>query len=94
MSTEYYNITNLNGCFIYNLCIHKNYRNNKKGLNLLNYTIEKVLELKIDYLHTHAETDISRKLFIKSGFIEKQSFISMNYKNVYCMSKNLVSLTN
>lgn len=84
---SYYSFNNSHGCFIYNLCVHKDHRNKKIGYNLINYTIEKMLELKINYLHTQAQTEISRILFLKNGFVENNSFIGSNNVKVYVMYK-------
>ena len=84
---SYYSFNNSHGCFIYNLCVHKDHRNKKIGYNLINYTIEKMLELKINYLHTQAQTEISRILFLKNGFVENNSFIGSNNVKVYVMCK-------
>ena len=87
---KYYSFNNnLHGCFIYNFCVHKNYRNKKIGQNLLNYTIDKMKELNIEYLHTQAENEIARLLFIKNEFIENDNFRDINNNLVYIMSKNL-----
>ena len=80
---------NMHGCFIYNLCVDNNHRNQKIGNNLLCYAIDKMKEINIEYLYTHAENDISRMLFIKNGFIEDKTFNSVNNENIYLMSKYL-----
>lgn len=81
----YYSFNNSHGCFIYNFCIHKNYRNKKIGSNLLQYCINKMTELNIDYLHTQAENEIAQILFLKNGFIEDNI---INNK-IHLMSKYL-----
>lgn len=80
---------NMHGCFIYNLCVDINHRNQKIGNNLLCYAMNKMKEINIEYLYTHAENDISRTLFIKNGFIEDKTFNSINNENIYLMSKYL-----
>lgn len=73
--TEYYHFEdNSHGCFIYNFCVDKEKRGKKIGTNLLKYTISKMKELNIDYLHAHAENKISEMVFIKSGFFEQKNF--------------------
>ena len=87
---SYYSFNNSHGCFIYNLCIHKNYRNKKIGYNLLQFCITKMSELNIDYLHTQAENEISQILFLKNGFIEDKVFNKpIINNNIYIMSKYL-----
>ena len=81
---SFYTLNNSHGCFIYNLCVHKNYRNKKIGFELVQYCIAKMTELNIDYLHTHAENEISQILFLKNGFMEDQVF-----NKIYVMSKYL-----
>ena len=83
---SYYSINNSHGCFIYNLCVHKNYRNKKIGYGLLEYCIIKMSELNIDYLHTHVENEIAQILFLKNGFINNKS---ESNEKIYVMSKYL-----
>jgi ribosomal protein S18 acetylase RimI-like enzyme len=71
---SHYSISNSHGCFIYNFCVHKNYRNKKIGYGLLKYCITKMAELNIDYLHTHVENEIAHILFLKNGFIDDNIF--------------------
>jgi ribosomal protein S18 acetylase RimI-like enzyme len=84
-----FNGPNTHGCFIYNLCVDKNHRNQKVGNNLLCYTMDKMRELNIEYLHTHAESEISRMLFLKNGFMEDNQFTSINNDTIFSMSKYL-----
>ena len=90
ISLSYYSINKLHGCFIYNLCVHKNYRNKKIASELLYYCITKMFELNIDYLHTQAENEIAKALFLKIGFIEDNVLGSNN--KIYVMSKNLQNI--
>lgn len=71
------------GCFIYNFCIHKDYRNKKIGDGLLKYCILKMKELNINYLHTHTENEIANLLFLKNGFIKSESDTSFNIMSKY-----------
>lgn len=72
---EYYHFeNNSHGCFIYNFCVDKEKRGKKIGTNLLKYTISKMKELNIDYLHAHAENTVSEIVFLQSGFIEQKKF--------------------
>jgi GNAT superfamily N-acetyltransferase len=89
ISTEYYNINNSHGCFIYNFCVDKNHRNKKVGFNLLKYTLDKMKLLNIDYLHTQAENEISHILFLKNGFMEDTCFQGPSNQKVFVMSKYL-----
>lgn len=87
---SYYSFNNDHGCFIYNLCVHKNYRNKKIADNLLKYCITKMTELNINYLHTQAENEIAYFLFLKNGFIEDNTFNKYNSNTkIYIMSKYL-----
>jgi ribosomal protein S18 acetylase RimI-like enzyme len=81
----YYSLNNSHGCFIYNLCVHKDHRNKKIGFNLIQYTINKMKELNIDYLHTQATNEISQTLFLKCGFMDESTFND----NIHVMSKYL-----
>jgi ribosomal protein S18 acetylase RimI-like enzyme len=80
-----------NGCFIYNLCVDRDYRNNKIGYNLIKYAIKQMIKLRIIYLHTHAENEIARNIFINNGFTEFNSFINSNNAKIYIMHKYLES---
>lgn len=81
---KYKIIKNKHGCFIYNFCVNKNLRNQHIGYKLLGYTIEKMIKLNIEYLHTNAENDISQHLFFKYGFIHNDTC-----DGTYIMSKIL-----
>lgn len=87
---SYYSINKSHGCFIYNLCVHKNYRNKKIGSGLLKYCITKMSELNIDYLHTHTENEIALTLFLTNGFVEDNTINESNSnEKIYVMSKYL-----
>ena len=80
---EYYSLNNLHGCFIYNLCVHKFYRNNKIGHNLLKYCIKKMNKLNIEYLHSHVTNEISKSLFLKNGFKNEKVLNNINIMSKY-----------
>jgi ribosomal protein S18 acetylase RimI-like enzyme len=90
ISLDYYNIcdenTHLDGMFIYNLCVDNEYRNKKIGHELLKKCINFITEYKIDYVHTQAQNEISRKLFIKTGFTENAEH-RINNNTFYVLSK-------
>jgi ribosomal protein S18 acetylase RimI-like enzyme len=87
---KYYSMYDkLNGCFIYNFCVSSNMRNQKIGTNLLGYTIEKMKEINIDYLHSHAINNISKKIFLKHNFIEDNNYIGLTNNEIYSMIKYL-----
>lgn len=86
ISLEYYNIINLDGLFIYNLCVDKDYRNKKIGYTLINKCISFISKYKFDYVHTQAESEISRILFLKNGFMEDNEF-KINGNKFYVLSK-------
>lgn len=79
---KYYNIceenTFLEGMFIYNLCVDNDHRNKKIGYTLIKKCIDFISEYKIDYVHTQAQNDVSKKLFIKNGFTENAKHIINN----------------
>jgi ribosomal protein S18 acetylase RimI-like enzyme len=87
---NYYTINNSHGCFIYNLCVHKEHRGKKIGYNLLSHAIQKMTDLNIDYLHTQAENDISQILFLKNGFIEDSVFKKLNIGNKVSVMSNFL----
>lgn len=89
ISLSHYAFADNIGFFIYNLCVSKHYRNNKIGFKLTEYAIEEMNKLNIGYLHTQAENEIARKIFINNGFIENNSFINSNNTKIYVMSKFL-----
>jgi hypothetical protein len=64
-------------------------RNQKIGTNLLGYTIEKMKEINIDYLHSHAINNISKKIFLKHNFIEDNNYIGLTNNEIYSMIKYL-----
>ena len=90
ISLKYYNIcdenTHLDGMFIYNLCVDYNHRNKKIGYSLIKKCIDFITEYKIDYIHTQAQNEISRKLFIKNGFTENAEH-RINNNVFYVLSK-------
>jgi ribosomal protein S18 acetylase RimI-like enzyme len=88
---KYYSFNNSHGCFIYNFCVDKNHRNKKIGYNLINYTIEKMFDINIDYLHTQAENEIAMSLFLKNGFMEENNFLSLSNQRVSVMNKFLIN---
>lgn len=89
ISQDHYFLIDDNGCFIYNLCVNKFYRNNKIGYNLIKYTIDQMIEIKVKYLHTQAENEIARTLFINNGLTENKSIINSNNVKIYIMSRYL-----
>lgn len=86
----YYHIcdenTHLDGMFIYNLCVDYNHRGKKIGNSLIKKCIDFITEYKIDYIHTQAQNEISRKLFIKNGFTENIEH-RINNNVFYVLSK-------
>jgi ribosomal protein S18 acetylase RimI-like enzyme len=90
ISLDYYNIcdenTHLDGMFIYNLCVDNEYRNKKIGYSLIKKCIDFITEYKIDYIHTQAQNEISRKLFIKNKFTENAEH-KINNNIFYVLSK-------
>jgi len=86
ISLEKYNFDYGKGLFLYNLSVDENYRNKKMGTELVNQACELAKKLGIEYIHCHAETDVSRNLFLKLGFIENKTIFDNN-KNIYLMSK-------
>lgn len=89
ISLEYYNIceeSQLDGMFIYNLCVDNEYRNKNVGCSLIKKCIDFITEYKIDYLHTQAQNEISKKLFIKNGFTQNTEH-RINNNIFYVLSK-------
>ena len=76
---SYYSINDSHGCFIYNYCVHKNYRNNKIGNCLLEYCIKKMSELNIEYLHAQVKNEIAKILFIKNGIFNDKIYVMSKY---------------
>ncbi len=72
--------------FIYNLCVDYNHRGKKIGNSLIKKCIDFITEYKIDYIHTQAQNEISRKLFIKNGFTENIEH-RINNNVFYVLSK-------
>jgi len=85
ISLDYYIfLDNEKGCFIYNLCVNKNLRNQNIATNLVKFTIDKMKEINIIYLYTHAENEISKNVFLKNNFDVKDK-----YENIYVLHKNI-----
>ncbi len=82
---ENYNFDYDKGLFLYNLCVDEKHRNKKMGYEIINKACELAKSIGVEYIHCHAETEISRNLFTKKGFIEEKS-IDPNNKT-YLMSK-------
>ncbi len=73
ISLNYYNFceeTQIDGMFIYNLCVNNEYRNKNIGCTLIKNCIDFITKYKLDYVHTQAQNDVSKKLFIKNDFKE------------------------
>lgn len=83
ISLEKYNFDYGKGLFLYNLCVDENNRNKKKGTELVKKSCELANSLGIEYIQCHAETEVSRNLFIKEGFIENKIIND----TMYLMSK-------
>lgn len=81
-----YNFNYENGLFIYNLCVSKDHRNKKIASQLIDISLKMCKRIGIDYIHCHAENEISRNLFLKKVFIEDKVF-KINDNNYYLMSK-------
>jgi len=89
ISLDYYNISEepqLDGMFIYNLCVDNEYRNKNIGCTLIKNCINFITEYKLDYVHTQAQNEISKKIFIKNGFIENREH-KINNNIFYVLSK-------
>lgn len=82
-----YNFDYGKGLFLYNLCINENYRNKKLGREIVSEACELAKKLGIEYIHCHAETVVSRNLFLKQGFIENNTIKGHDNKDMYVMSK-------
>jgi len=85
VNLENYNFDYSKGLFLYNLCVNENYRNKKIGSELVNQTCILAKQLGIEYIHCHAETEVSRQLFIKQGFMEEKIINESN--KIYLMTK-------
>jgi len=73
---SYYDFQNKKGLFLYNLCVDTEYRNKKIGNQLINLANKLAKDVNIEYIHTHAENEISKLIFIKNNFTEIKTFIS------------------
>lgn len=88
VNLNYYNINSkIDGIFLYNLCVDEKYRNNHIGNELINLCINFIKTYKFDYIHCQSENEISKSLFLKNGFIEDNTFVGTNDKNIYIMTK-------
>ena len=76
-----YNFDYKNGLFLYNFCVSSYHRNKKIGNTLVDLSLELCKKIGIDYIHCHAENEISKNLFLNKGFILQEE------NNIYKMSK-------
>ncbi len=82
ISENSFNIkTNKKGILLYNFCVDKKYRGKQYGTKLIEYSIDFLKKLNIDYIHCQAENDISKKIFLKNNFI-----INNTFKNITLMT--------
>jgi ribosomal protein S18 acetylase RimI-like enzyme len=86
VNLEQYNFQYGNGLYLYNLCVDENFRCKNIGSELVEEALIMSKNIGIDYIHVQAESEISRNLFLKKGFIENNDFISFN-NTVYVMLK-------
>lgn len=85
VNLENYNFEYDKGLFLYNLSVCENKRNKKMGSTLVKQACELAKTLGVEYIHCHAETEVSKNLFTKLGFIEEKTINSKT--NIYLMSK-------
>jgi ribosomal protein S18 acetylase RimI-like enzyme len=72
-SLHLYDLTSDNACFLYNLCVDNDYRNQHIASKLIEYTInEFMIKFNIDYIYTNPENDISKKIFTNFNFIKEK----------------------
>lgn len=89
LPSKFYNFDPLlNGIFLYNFCVHPNYRNKNYGNGFILEAIKLSKKLNLKYIHCNAENNISKNLFIKNEFIEVEQFNNSN-KIIYLLSKYL-----
>jgi ribosomal protein S18 acetylase RimI-like enzyme len=81
-----YNFDYNNGLFMYNLCVSINHRNKKIANKMIDIALELCKKIGIDYIHCHAENEISRNLFLNKCFMEDKT-INIKENNFYLMSK-------
>ena len=74
INTSNYNFDYDNGLFLYNLGVSIHHRNKKIATKIIDISLEMCKKIGIDYIHCHAENEISRNLFLKKGFIEDKLF--------------------
>lgn len=65
---KYHYIENRSGVYLYNFCVDKELRGNNIGTMLLEYTIDLIKELNINYIHCYITNDISKHIFTKLNF--------------------------
>jgi hypothetical protein len=63
-----------NSLYLYNFCVDKNYRNQKKGSKLIDYIIDLVSNYNVKYLYCSADNEISIKIFTNKEFIKDDKF--------------------
>jgi len=79
--TPYYINDDINKIYLYNFCVDTEYRNKKIGSELVNYTINFVKKLKINYIFCYIENNISKHIFLKNNFINKENTL-LYYKYI------------
>jgi ribosomal protein S18 acetylase RimI-like enzyme len=77
-----YEIRGMDGLFVYNLCVHPNYRKNNVGKTLIQNIINfgKLNKYKYAHCHIYSNNKSSLISFKKNKFIIDQSFIESDTK--------------
>lgn len=87
VNLNFYDINDLDGMFIYNLCVDKNHRKTGIGNELIHNCLEFIKDYKFKYVHCHAENETSEKLFLKNNFLKINSHTRANNNNFWVMNK-------
>ena len=79
--SPYYINDDTNKIYLYNFCIDTKYRNKQIGTELVNYTINLIKKLNVNYIFCYIENSISKHIFLKNNFINKENTL-IYYKNI------------
>ena len=71
--SPYYINDDTNKIYLYNFCIDTEYRNKQIGTELVSYTINLIKKLNINYIFCYIENSISKHIFLKNNFINKEN---------------------
>ena len=83
---ELYLFRAVEGIYIYNLAVKKEFRGNKIAQKLIDVALYVAKNLNNSYCYTHCENDISEYIFKKKNFNKENIFKNSKKQNIRLMS--------